>query len=93
MGSSGGDFLQPLFDFVGGGDGVLAGLLGDDQRDGGDAIEAGGGARLLVAVFGVADVGDLDDVAVAVGDGDLVELRGIGDAAGGADGEFAWRRR
>ena len=80
--------LQALLHFAGGLDGVLAGLLGDDQRDGGHAVEAGGGARLLVAVLGEADVGDLDDVAVAVGDGDLVELRGVGHAAGGADREF-----
>ena len=44
------------FDLVGGGDGVHAGLLGDDQGHGRLAIEAGGGARLLVAVLGVADV-------------------------------------
>ena len=84
-----GDFFQALLDFVRGGDGVLAGLLGDHEGDGGHAIEARGTAGLFVAVLGIADVAHFHDVAVAGGDGDLVELRGIGDAAGGAHGEFA----
>ena len=56
-------------------DRVLAGLFGDDQRDGRHAIEPRGGLRLLVAVFGIADIADLDDVAVAIDDRDLIELR------------------
>ena len=82
------DLLQPVFDIARRGDGVLAGLLRHDQRYCRNAVEPRRGHRLLVAVFGVADIADLHDIAVAVGDRDLVELRGIGHAARGADREI-----
>src|ERR1019366_3269879 len=80
--------LETVFDVIGRGDSVLSGLLGDDQCHGGHAIEARGRHRLFVTVFAVADVADLDDIAVAVRDGDLIELRGIRHAAGRADREI-----
>src|ERR1039457_3270040 len=84
-----GNLLQPPFDFVGGGDRVHAALFGHDQGYRRDAIQAGGGTRLLVAVLRLADVRHRHDVAVARGHGDLVELRRIQNAARGADGKFA----
>src|ERR1019366_5591621 len=85
----GGDFHGPLFDRLGGGDGVDAALFGHDQGHGRDTIEAGGGARFLIAILRPADVRHLDDVAVAGGHSDLVELRRLENAAGGAHRELA----
>ena len=88
LGSAAEISCRRCFDFVGGGDGVFAGLLGDHQGNGGHAIETGGATGLFITVFGVTDVADLDDIAVSVGHSDLVELVSIGDTAGGADGKF-----
>ena len=83
-----GNVLQTVLDLSCGGDGVLAGLLGNDQRHRGDAVEAGGGARLLITILGVADVGDFHHVAVAIDDGDLIELRGLDHFSSGANRKF-----
>ena len=80
-----GDFVQPLLHFVGGGHGVLAALLGDDQGDRRHAIEPGGGARLFVAVLGVRRYRPPSphsrcELAMVI----WLNCVGIHDAAGGA---------
>ena len=47
----------------------------------GNAVQARERALLLGAVFGAADVADADRRAVARGDHEVVELRGVGEAA------------
>jgi len=78
------DFGEAFLNVSGGGDGIFAGLLGDDEGDGRDAIKARRCGGLFIAVFGIADIANLDDVAVAIGDGDFVELLRAGDASVGA---------
>src|ERR1035437_101579 len=84
-----GNLLEPLFDRLGGGNRIHAALFGYDQGYRRDTIEAGGGPRFLIAVFRPADIRHLHHVAVARGHGDLVELRGVENASGGAYGKLA----
>ena len=61
-------------DAGGSGDGVFAGLLGDEQGDRRDTIEACGSAGFFITILGIADVIDADNVGALGGDGDLIEF-------------------
>ena len=89
FGQGGLNLLQAFLDVGGRGDRVFAGLFGNDEGDGGGAIETRGGGRFFVAVFRVTDVANFHDVTAAVNDSDFVELSGIHDAACGAHREIA----
>ena len=81
------DLRKALFHILRRCDRVLTRLFRYHERDGGYTIEPRRGRGLLIAVFGVTYITDLDDVAIAVGDRDFIELRRVGNAAGGADGK------
>ena len=73
-------------------DGVRAGLAADGEGDGGFAVQAREGALFLRAVLGRADVANADRRAAMIGDGDVIEVAWIGDAADGAERLLALRR-
>ena len=84
--------LQPghlRADAAGDGHGVGLGLLDDAKEHGGKAVGPGGGAVVLDALLGAADVQQADHGGAVGADDQLVELGGGLELAAGEDGHFA----
>jgi hypothetical protein len=60
-------------------------LFSDHQRHRGKPVQPCRAAGLFVTVLGRSDIPDLDDVAVSLRHGDLVEFGGVRDAPGGSN--------
>ena len=86
---AGTNLLQPVLDVRGRGHRIFARLFGDHQSHGGYSVQTRGRHRFLVAILRIPDVIHLNHVAAANGDGDLVELLGLGNAASGANRKIA----
>src|SRR5205823_6366253 len=74
-----------------GGDGrdrVFTGLAAHLENDRWLAIERGETALFFGAIFGAADIAQVDDLAVNFGDYDAVEVFGGFEAGGQAEGFF-----
>ena len=80
--------LFQRFDLAGDGDGILAGLFRNDQRDGRLAVQAGLGADLFAAVLGVAEVLDLYLITAAGRDDHVVKPLGFLYFPDRSDGRF-----
>src|SRR5205085_11323720 len=63
-------------------------LLRDDERHRGLAVEARARALLLRLIGRVADIGNLDGVAAARRDGDVIEVGRVDDAPHRAHGQL-----
>ena len=66
-------------------DDVGAGLAGDENSDGADAVEVAGGAHVLGGVRDIGDVGQVDGCAVVHADNQRLVVGGGGDLAIGDD--------
>ena len=83
-----GDLREARFHRLRHGDGVLAGLLGDDQRQRRPAVQKRRAAKFFLIVDRFADIADANDVRTAIRHRDAVERRRVGDLPHRAHGEF-----